>query len=156
MAEGEEYDYSAIAPFLEPFNKWVQPEPFFTESEELYGKLWQCKAVVESWTFGVKRFKKYVFLRYKVKDSTTYLNWNLNEKVALIENHQKNYMVITLLAHTNDGESIKHSHSIVCHEDDHCGIFDFYTLITDLQSASLNDIADEFTQKFSSWTRKDA
>jgi len=38
--------------------------------------------------------------------------------VAIVEYHQKSYIVIMLQAMNDDGEEIKHTHSIICYEDD--------------------------------------
>ena len=156
MVNEDEYDYSATRPFLEPLTFWPGPDPFITEMEALYGTLWQFKSVIDSWTFGVNRFKDYVFLRHKVKGTGMYVTWNVKEKVALIEYHQKEYVVITLQAIDDKGEECRHTHSIVCHEEDDRAVFDFQELIRSLQEGGKDALATEISSQFSPWVKNDA
>ena len=58
--------------------------------------MWQFKVCVADFTFGVSRFKNYVFLKHREQNSNTFLNWNTDEKVSLIENHHNDFIVLTL------------------------------------------------------------
>ena len=156
MAGEEDYDYSATLPFVEAFTGWARDEPFITDMPETYGKLWQFKSCVNSWSFGVNRFKDYVFLRHRVNGTTLYVNWNLNEKISLVECHQRHYMLIVLQAVDNDGRDIPHNHSIVCHEEDTRGTFDLDTLLAFLQGTSLETLAEDFSRQFHPWVKTNA
>jgi len=102
MGGDDNYDYSAILPVLETFSKWSRDEPFITNMEELYGKLWQFKFVVQSWSLGGNRFENFLYLCYQVKDFGMYVNWNLDKKVSFIEYYQNNFLVIVLEVSDND------------------------------------------------------
>jgi len=143
MSEGKDYDYSATEPFLEPFTKWVKDEPFFSDELELYGQLWQFKSLVADWTFGMTRLKDYVFLRYRVLNTTQFLNWNLNEKVANIENHHGQLIVITLEAVNNGGSGANHCHSIVIHDDDNRRQFE--ELLNNLHAANNIELVEDLS-----------
>jgi len=137
------YDYSATAPFIEPFNKRVGDEPFIINMLELDNKLWQFKSLVESSIFGVNRSKDYIFLRHRVKDSGIFVNWNFQE-VSLVEQHRDKYVVITLHALDRSDNEIKHMHSIVMHEDDDVGVFDLDHLVTHLHEGNNDELAKNF------------
>ena len=49
----EYYDYSQSSPFLEEFDNPFPNKLFIDELEENYGKLWQFRICVDSWTLGV-------------------------------------------------------------------------------------------------------
>ena len=150
--EGDDYDYSAILPYIEPF-RWTSDEPFITEMEDTYGKLWQFKSCFQSWYFGVNRFKDYVFLRHRVNGTTLYVNWNINEKVSLMECHQSHYMLIVLQAVDNNGRELAHNHTIVCHEDGRSGEFDLETLLAFLHGTSMETLAEDFSRQFHPWLK---
>ena len=85
----EEYDYSQSVHFLEEFKNPFPNKPFIEELEENYGKLWQFKNCVDSWTLGVCRFKKYVYLLHRESEIGPFLPLNIEEKVTVLENfHQ--------------------------------------------------------------------
>ena len=70
----QRYDYSASEPFIERFNKWEGEEPFLNDAAELYGELWQFKKDVQAWTFGLNRFKNYIFFRHKENKAATFVH----------------------------------------------------------------------------------
>ena len=109
-----------------------------------YGELWQFKPCVASWTFGVSRFKDYVYLRHREFDSGIFVNWNINEKVALIENPHTDYIVIVLQAVDSEGINLPHIHSIVLHSDQNHGLFDLENLCTFLQGTSMDSLSEDF------------
>ena len=157
MAEVAAYDYSNTANLIEPFDRfWMGDGPFIKDSEHLYGQLWQFKPEVESWTFTINKFRDCVLIRYRVKGSPLFVSWNLMEKVASIENHQKEYVVITLQATGSIGRGSDHVHSIVCHENAPNGVFDFQELLDSLSLSGVNSLVNEFKRKFEPWVRKDA
>jgi len=138
----------ATTPFIEPFNKWVGDEPFIIDMLELYGELWQFKLVMEFWTFGINRLKDYVFLWHKVKDLGIYVNWNLEEKVSLVEQHQDKYVVIILQSCDKSRKEIKHTQSIVMHEDDAVGVFNLDNLVNNLHEGNHDQLVEDFHRRF--------
>ena len=94
----EEYDYSQSVHFLEEFKNPFPDKPFIEELEENYGKLWQFKNCVDSWTQGVCRFKKYVYLLHRESETGPFLPLNIEEKVTVLENFHQQYVVITVQA----------------------------------------------------------
>jgi len=54
-----------------------------------------------------------MYLRYRAQGQQLYHVWNLNEKVTLIEDHQKDYTVIGLREISDSGVEEKYCHSIV-------------------------------------------
>ena len=156
MAGEEDYDYSATLLFIEPFTRWAGDEPFISDMLETYGKLWQFKSSVNFWSFGVNRFKDYVFFRHRVNETTLYVNWNINEKISLVECHQRHYMLIVLQAVDDDGREIPYNHSIVCHEEDTRGTFDLDTLLAFLQGTSVETLAKDFNRQFHPWMKTNA
>ena len=62
MAEEENYDYTITEMFLENFQNPLGDEPFIEEGAESFGKLFQFKEAVTHWTFGVNKYKNFVFL----------------------------------------------------------------------------------------------
>jgi len=67
----------------------------------------------------------------------------LNEKVALVENHQNHYIVTTLIAINDDGEELGHTHSIIYHEDDTQVVFDLEELLKSLWDGDKKTLAKE-------------
>ena len=59
------YDYGVTQHHLEPFVNPRGDEPFIEEMADSYGALWQFKEHVATWSFGVNRWKDYVYLRYR-------------------------------------------------------------------------------------------
>ena len=113
MANEESYDYSQSLPFITEFQNPIPDEPFIDELQENYGKLWQFKDCVDSWTLGVSRFKKYVYLLHRETPTGPFLPLNIDEKVTLLENFHQEYVVITVQAVGSRGEDTDHLHSIV-------------------------------------------
>ena len=54
-----------------------------------------------------------MYLHYQIQEKMTYMPWNEKEKVTLIEEHQKNYVVIVLCEVDRNGKAGDHCHSIV-------------------------------------------
>jgi len=133
MAGSSSYDYTSTAQHLKPFVNPLNGSPFISDMEETYGELWEFKEHVAHWTdwsFVVNRFKSYVYLRCRVQGKTIYLPWNLHEKVAFIEDHQNEYVVMGL-REVDDHENEKdHVHSIIMNVNDRRGKFDLDNLIT--------------------------
>lgn len=94
MDTADGYDYSVTKHHLQPFINPLQDKPFIDEMEDTYDTLWEFRDHISTWSFGINRWKNYVFLRYRVHGKTNYLLWNMNEKVMVIEDHQQNYIVI--------------------------------------------------------------
>lgn len=131
----DNYDYNGTIHFIEPFVNPLGETPFIEEMESNYGTLWQFKDCVKAWSFGVSRFKKYVYLRHCEQNSTHFLNWNTNEKFSLLENHHNDYVVMTLQAVDDGGMSLEHTHSIVMRVDRGAS-FDLDALLAILPSTS--------------------
>jgi len=144
MTLEKNYEYTVTSPFIEPFTKWVGDEPFIIDMLELYGELWQFKLVMESWIFDANHSKDYIFLQHRVKDSGIYVNWNLEEKVSLVEQHRDKYVVITLHTLDKSGKEIKHMHSIVMHKDNNVGVFDLDNLVIHLYEGNHNELVESF------------
>ena len=113
MEHIDNYDYFPSLPFITEFENPFEGVPFIEEMEENYGKLWQFKNCVRSWTLGVSRFKNYVYLLHCKSSKGSFLPLNLDEKVILLENFYHKYVIITLQAVDRDGTDTKHIHSIV-------------------------------------------
>src|SRR5579875_2234535 len=113
MAASSTYDYTATAANLKPFVNPLTGTPFFTDLEATYGQLWEFKEHVANWSFGANRFKNYVYLRFRVQGKNPFHNWNLNEKVCLIEEHAGDYVVMSLREVDDNGREMEHVHSIV-------------------------------------------
>ena len=144
MEDEDTYDYSATAPHLTPFEYPVTDEPFITEMPENYGKLWEFKDHIHTWSFGVNRFKNYVFLRYRAAGRTNYLQWNVHEKVSIIESQRDDYVVIVLRAVDDDGKVLDHCHSIVIDVNKSHGKFDLDNLIAFLEGSDMASLNDDF------------
>ena len=86
MEQRDSYDYSTSLPFITKFLNPFEGVPFIEEMEENYGKLWQFKDCVRGWTLGVLRFKNYVYLLHCESSRGSFLPFNLDEKVTLLEN----------------------------------------------------------------------
>ena len=109
----EYYNYSQSFPFLEEFKNSFPNKLFIDELEENYGKLWQFKSCVDSWTLGVSRFKKYVYLLHRETPTGPFLPLNIDEKVTLLENFHQEYVVVKLQSVDSSGEDTNHLHSVV-------------------------------------------
>ena len=111
--------------------------------EENYGKLWQFKDYVQSWTQGVSRFKNSVYLLHCESSWRSFLPLNLNEKVTLLENFYEEYVVITLKAVDARGEDTLHIHSIVVKIGDGVVTFDINRLLDTLIGTSMEELGPE-------------
>lgn len=98
MTMESNYDYNRTIYFIEPFQNPLGDEPFITDMVSNYRALWQFKNCVKAWSFGMSRFKNFVYLRHCEHRSIHFFNWNTNEKVTLLKNHYNDYVVITLQA----------------------------------------------------------
>ena len=58
--------------------------------------------------------------------------WNIKEKVTLIEEHNRDYVVLVLHEVDELGEQVDHSHSIVIDTNSSHGKFDLESLMTAL------------------------
>jgi len=87
MAQADAYDFYMTKDHLEPFVNPLHDAPFIEEIEGSYGTLWQFKRHVSTWTFGLSKFRNYVYLRYRAQGENLYHVWNLGEKVTMIEDH---------------------------------------------------------------------
>jgi len=77
-----------------------------------------------------------------------YVTWNLNKKVALVEHHQKSYIVITLYAINDDGEELKYNYSIIYLEYDLRVVFDLEELVRSLQEGNMEALAHKINHQF--------
>jgi len=109
---------------------------------------------VADWTFGVNRSKDHVFHRYRVFESTQFLNWNLDEKVASIESHHGEFVVMTLEAVNNGRAGLNHCHLIVIHDDNSKGQFDFEELLNNLHAANNVEVAEDLSRLFGNFQKK--
>lgn len=135
MANSAAYDYSVTLHNLRLFENPLGDESIFVEMVDTYGDLFEFKDEIPMWTFGVSRFKNFVYMRYRVEGSTVYLNWNMNEKVAIIECHKDRFVVITLRAVDDNGNEKDHSHSIVLDYEKRYSRFDLDNLMTFLEGS---------------------
>jgi hypothetical protein len=144
MAQEGEYDYSKTKHHMEPFINPFLNKPFFEEMEETYGALWEFKEHIATWSFGVNRWKDFVYLRYRVHGKEAYLPWNMNEKVTVIEDHREDYVVIVLREVDDNGKPGKHSHSLILDVKAHHGKFDLQNLMTFLEGSQVESLNEEF------------
>jgi hypothetical protein len=144
MELDDNYDYSVTKLHLNPFLNPLNDEPFISEMEDTYGTLWEFKDHISTWSFGVNRWKNYVYLRYRVQGKTNYLPWNINEKVTLIEEHQSNYVVIVLREVDDKGRNKDHCHSIVINVNSYHGKFDLENLMTFLEGSQMEALNADF------------
>jgi hypothetical protein len=148
----DEYDYSLTQPHLQLFVNPLNDEPFIAEMEDTFGTLWEFKEHVSNWSFGVNRWRNYVYLRYRVRGKTNYLPWNPKEKVTLIEDHQKNYVVIGLREVDDHGKHKEHCHSIVINVHSPHAKFDLENLMTFLEGSQMESLNEEFeNNKYAPW-----
>ena len=151
MANGQQYDYSSTAPFMEPFRNPFGDVPFISDMQSNYGSLWQFKDCVAAWTFGFSRFKNFVYLRHREKNTSNYLVWNTNEKVTFIELHHSEYVVIALQAVDDDGRAQQHTHSLVIKVHENGAQFDMDALMDSLPDFSTPELAEPFRSQFLPW-----
>ena len=152
MDTEEYYDYSQSSPFLEEFENPFPNKPFIDELEENYGKLWQFKSCVDSWTLGVSRFKKYVYLLHRETPMGPFLPLNIDEKVILLENFHQEYVVVTLQAMDNSGEDTNHLHSVVVKIGGNGADFDIEGLLQTLDGTFMEVLQPELEAKYAPWT----
>ena len=62
MEPSDDYDYSGTSHHLNPFINPFNDEPFFGDMEHTYGTMWEFKDHISSWSFGVNRWRNYVYL----------------------------------------------------------------------------------------------
>ena len=148
----EEYDYSQSVHFLEEFKNPFPDKPFIEELEENYGKLWQFKNCVDSWTLGVCRFKKYVYLLHRESKTGPFLLLNIEEKVTVLGNFHQQYVVITVQAVDSSGEDIDHLHSIVVKLGGSGADFSIEGLLEKLHGTSLEVLRPDLEAKYVPWT----
>jgi len=67
MAEVDDYDYNLTKDHLEPFVNPLKDKSFIDEMEDNYGRYWQFKDHVSTWTFGLSKYKNFVYLRYRAQ-----------------------------------------------------------------------------------------
>lgn len=144
MDPEDAYDYSLTKPHMEPFSNPIKDGPFITKMEDSYGELFQLKSHIESWSFGVSRWKDYVFLWYKVKGQLGYLVWNLNEKVMFIDAHHDNYILVVLREVDDARKAGKHCHSIVLNVNSNEAAFDLENLMTLLEGSKMESLNQQF------------
>ena len=113
MANSDTYNYPAILNYMEPFKSPFGDTSFITEMVFNYGPLWKFKDCVIGWTFGVSRFKKFQNLRHCKHGSPAFHLWNNNEKVAFIEQHHDDCIVIALEVVDISGRELNHNHPII-------------------------------------------
>ena len=152
MANEESYDYSQSLPFISEFQNPIPDEPFIDELQENYGKLWQFKDCVDSWTLGVSRFKKYVYLLHREMPTGPFLPLNIDEKVTLLENFHQEYVVITVQAVGSRGEDTNHLHSIVVKIGGDGAEFNIDGLLQTLDGTSMEVLRPELQSKYAPWT----
>ena len=155
MEKNDNYDYSLTNRFIQPFNNPFDI-PFITDDEESYGTLWEFQSHIESWSFGVHRFKNYVFLQFKIKNQPSYQVMNMKEKVATIEHHHQNYVVIVLREVNDFMEHTDHCHSIVIDVTTFHARFDLENLMMLLEGTKLESLNDHFRDKYLPWKTSDA
>ena len=85
-----------------------------------------------------------MYLRYRIEGKTTYLPWNEKEKVMLIEEHQKNYVVIVLREVDSNGNAGDHCHSIVINVNSEHGKFDLDNLMAFLEGSQMESLNQKF------------
>ena len=170
MGADDQYDYSATSPFMEEFinpfpykpflSEFINPfpyKPFLSEFHDNYGKLWIFKECVKEWTFGVSRFKSYVYLLHCESTRAPFLPLNVSEEVTVLELFHKEYdVVITIQGKTLSGEDTKHIHSIVVKLAEEGPAFDIQGLLDSLSRASIELLHTEFEQKYVPWAKMDA
>jgi len=73
MEVDDAYDYSLIMYHLQSFVNLLNDKPFIVEMEDSYVSLWEFCQHILNWSFGVNKWKNYVFFWYKVEDKLGYL-----------------------------------------------------------------------------------
>jgi uncharacterized protein (DUF736 family) len=57
-------DYFVTKLHLKPFVKPLNNKPFIGEMEDTYKMLWEFKDHINTWSFGVNRWKNELYLQY--------------------------------------------------------------------------------------------
>ena len=97
-------------------------------------------------------WSKSVYLRYRIQGKTTYLPWNLNKKVTLIEDHKENYVVIGLRKVDDNGKQKDHCHSIVIDVKSQHAKFDLENLMSFLEGSQMESLNKELENNhYSPW-----
>jgi hypothetical protein len=128
MAYSDSYDYSSMTHFIEEFRNPFPDRPFITEMEENYGMLWQFKGCVDL---------------------------NVSEKVILVEQFHKEYIVIGIQAVDSAGSDIQNVHSIVVKPGEGSARFDVDGMLENLNSTGQQELADMLRPRYSPWTATD-
>ena len=152
MEQEDNYNYSNSLPFITEFENPFEGVPFIEEMEENYGKLWQFKDCVQSWTLEMSRFKNHVYLLHHESSKGSFLPLNLDEKVTLLENFYQEYVVITLQAVDARGDDTPHIHSIVVKIGDDVAVFNINKLLDTLTRTSMKELRPELESKYVLWT----
>ncbi len=145
------YDYSASLPFLQAFVNPFTDKEFIDEMPENYGSLWCFNDNVEKWTFGISKFKKYVYLLHQERHCPAMLPINVNEKVTLVHPFHQEYILIALQAVDDTGAELRHIHSIVVKVGSEGAQFDFDGFIKQLPGTAMESLAPEMEAKYSPW-----
>jgi hypothetical protein len=155
MAYSDGYDYSSMTHFIKEFRNPFPDRPFITEIEENYGMLWQFKGCVDRWTLGVSRYKGCAHLLHREPNSPTFLPLNVSEKVILVEQFHKEYIVIGIQAVDSAGSDIQHVHSVVVKPGEGSARFNVDGMLENLSSTSQQELADMLCPRYSPWTATD-
>ena len=149
MAISDNYDYSAMSPFIKEFQNPFSDRPFITELEENYESLWQLKNCVIGWTLGVSRHNRYVHLLHKEANSPAFLPLNVLEKVILLEQFHGQYIVIGIQAIILKSSKLQHVHSIVVKVGGGCMQFDVDGMLNNLSSSGQGKLVELLRSKYS-------
>ena len=152
MERSDKYDYGLTKPHLQLFVNPQKNDPLIAKMEHAYGTLWDFKEHISTWSFGVNWWKNYVYLRYRIQRKMTYLPWNINEKVTLIEDHKENYVVIGLREVDDNRKHKDHCHSIVINVKSQHAKFDLKNLMSFLEGSQMESLNEELENNhYSPW-----
>ena len=70
-----------------------------------------------------------MYLRHREHGSTAFPTWNTNEKVAFIDQHHQDYIVIALESLNDSGHDLNHNYSIVVKVGDRSAQLDMEALM---------------------------
>ena len=108
----------------------------------------QFKDCVDSWTLGVSRFKKYVYLLHRETPTGPFLPLNIDKKVTLLENFHQEYVVITLQAVDSGGEDTNPLYSTVVKIGGNRADFDIDGLLQTLDGTPMEVLRPELQAKY--------
>ena len=151
MASLDGYNYLGMSHFVEEFQNSFTDKSFISEMEENYELLWQFRDCVIGWNLGVSQYKDYIHLFHKESNSPTFLSLNVLEKVILIEQFHGQYIVIGIQPVNAEGSELEHVHSIIVKVGDRRAQFDVDKMLDNLSNTTLEELADLFRSKYSSW-----